>query len=180
MEEVDEYDFFVLYKKDEAGLYTAQGYWTKNRERQWSLNTMLIFPHCQKNGFGGLMIGLSYLILKVSGEVGSPETPLSDKGRESFEKFWKISIVKYLRSAGRLSLEGMSLATGIAKEDLLRAMRLMNMIKKNSEHEVFFESPDIKKVENLERRLLVERQLLVEKSLKLEGWPEQEPAELEK
>ena len=117
---------------------------------------------------------------QVSGEVGSPETPLSDKGRESFEKFWKISIVKYLRSEGRLSLEGMSLATGIAKEDLLRAMRLMNMIKKNSEHKVFFESPDMKKVENLERRLLVERQLLVEKSLKLEGWPEQEPAESEK
>ena len=72
------------------------------------------------------------------------------------------------------------MATGIAKEDLLRAMRLMNMIKKNSEHKVFFESPDMKKVENLERRLLVERQLLVEKSLKLEGWPEQEPAESEK
>ena len=65
VEEVDEYDFFVLYKKDEAGVYNAQGYWTKNRKREWSLNTLVIFPHCQKNGFGGLMIGLSYLILKV-------------------------------------------------------------------------------------------------------------------
>ena len=119
----------------------------------------------------------------MSGEVGSPETPLSDKGRESFEKVWKTSIVKYLRSLeGSLdgSLEGMSLATGIAKEDLLRAMHLLNMIKKNSEHKVFFESQDMRKLENLERRLMVQRELLVEKGLKLEGWPVPEPAESDK
>ena len=120
----------------------------------------------------------------MSGEVGSPETPLSDKGRESFEKVWKTSIVKYLRSLeGSLdgSLEGMSLATGIATEDLLRAMRLLNLIKKNSEIKVFFEeSQDMRKLENLERRLMVQRELLVEKGLKLEGWPVPEPAESDK
>ena len=42
MEEVDAYDFFVLYKKDEAGVYNAQGYWMKNRKREWSLNTLVI------------------------------------------------------------------------------------------------------------------------------------------
>ena len=64
------------------------------------------------------------------------------------------------------------MATGITKEDLLRAMRL---IKKDCEHEVFFlKSPDMKKVEKLERHNSA-KQLLVEKSLNLEGWPEQEP-----
>ena len=115
----------------------------------------------------------------MSGEVSSPETPLSDKGRESFEKVWKTSVVKYLRSLEG-SLEGMSLATGIAKEDLLRAMHLLNMIKKNSKHKVFFESQDMRKLENLERRLMVQRELLVEKGLKLEGWPVPEPAESDK
>ena len=111
----------MLFKKDQAGVNFAQGYWTKNRDKEWSLNTVLIFPHCQKNGYGGLMIALSYLLLKVEGEVGSPEMPRSTKGKESFERFWKISILKYLRSEGRLDLEGMSMATGITKEDLLRA-----------------------------------------------------------
>ena len=66
---------------------------------------------------------------------------LSNGGRfqrkaENPLRFWKISILKYLRSEGRLDLEGMSMATGITKEDLLRAMRL---IKKDCEHEVFFQ-----------------------------------------
>ena len=91
MEEVDVYDFFVLFKKDQAGVNFAQGYWTKNRDKEWSLNTILIFPHCQKNGYVGLMIALSYFLLKVEGEVGPPETPLSTKGKESFERFWKIN-----------------------------------------------------------------------------------------
>ena len=91
VEEVDVYDFFVLFKKDQAGVNFAQGYWTKNRDKEWSLNTILIFPHCQKNGYGGLMIALSYLLLKVEGEVGSPEMPRSTKGKESFERFWKIN-----------------------------------------------------------------------------------------
>ena len=68
----------------------------------------------------------------------------------------------------------MSMATGITEADLLQAMRLMSLIKKNCEYEGFFKSPDMKKVENLERRNSA-KQLLVEKSLNLEGWPEQEP-----
>ena len=35
----------------------------------------------------------------------------------------------------------------------------------------------MRKLENLERRLMVQRELLVEKGLKLEGWPVPEPAE---
>ena len=53
-------------------------------------------------------------------------------------------ILKYLRSEGRLDLEGMSMATGITKEDLLRAWCLMGLIKKNCGHEGFFKSPDMK------------------------------------
>ena len=69
---------------------------------------------------------------------------LSNGGRfqrkaENPLRFWKISILKYLRSEGRLDLEGMSMATGITKEDLLRAMRLMGLIKKDCEHEGFFQ-----------------------------------------
>ena len=39
VEEVDVYDFFVLFKKDQAVVNFAQGYWTKNRDKEWSLNT---------------------------------------------------------------------------------------------------------------------------------------------
>ena len=170
VEEVDEYEFFVLIKRDQAGLNFLQGYWSKNLDKQWSLNTIVIFPHCQFNGYGQLMITFSYLFLKVEGVAGTPERPLCTKGRESFEKFRKASVLKYLRSGWKLDLQEMSLATGIVDEDLLRAMR---PIRKNSEHEGFLNSPDWKKVETLERRTSA-KQLLVEKSLNLDGWPEPE------
>ena len=91
VEEVDVYDFFVLFKKDQAGVNFAQGYWTKNRDKEWSLNTVLIFPHCQKNGYGGVVIFFSYLLLQGGGGGGAPEMPRSTKGKESFERFWKIN-----------------------------------------------------------------------------------------
>ena len=123
VEEVNEYEFFVLIKRDQAGLNFLQGYWSKNLDKQWSLNTIVIFPHYQFNGYGQLMITFSYLFLKVEGVAGTPERPLCTKGRESFEKFRKASVLKYLRSGWKLDLQEMSLATGIVDEDLLRAMR---------------------------------------------------------
>ena len=81
VEEVDEYEFFVLIKRDQAGLNFLQGYWSKNLDKQWSLNTIVIFPHCQSNGYGQLMIAFSYLLLKVEGVAGAPERPRSGKGR---------------------------------------------------------------------------------------------------
>ena len=64
-----------------GGLNFLQGYWSKNLDKQWSLNTIVIFPHCQSNGYGQLMIAFSYLLLKVEGVAGAPERPRSGKGR---------------------------------------------------------------------------------------------------
>ena len=45
---------------------------SKNLVKEYSLNTILVFPQCQSNGYGLLMISFSYLFLKEEGVVGTP------------------------------------------------------------------------------------------------------------
>ena len=71
---------FMLTKKEEDGTQPIQVYWSKSRPQQWSLNTVLVIPQFQGQGFSKFskfMIAVSYLIIKEAEEVGSPEKPMA-------------------------------------------------------------------------------------------------------
>ena len=57
------------------GTKPIQGYCSKKKIRQWSLNMIHVLQHCQGQVDGKLLIALPYLLFKEAGEVGSPEKP---------------------------------------------------------------------------------------------------------
>ena len=51
-----------------------------------------------------------YLLSRVEGQPGSPERPLSDLGRVSYESYWKSVVMSYLqahRGSSQLSIARM-------------------------------------------------------------------------
>jgi len=50
-----------------------------------------------------------YLLSRVEGQPGSPEQPLSDLGKVSYESYWKSVVLSYLQShreASQLTVAG--------------------------------------------------------------------------
>ena len=90
MEDLDKYEFVMMTKSEMDGSKPIQGYFSKKRTNEWSLNSIFVFYH---QGKGKQLNALSYLILKEKGKVGSPEGPLSGReflllgGRELLSSF---------------------------------------------------------------------------------------------
>jgi histone acetyltransferase HTATIP len=84
--------------------------------------------------YGKFLIEFSYELSKREGRVGSPEKPLSDLGLLSYRSYWTEQIVQLLLEARQspsptLSIESMSSATAIAKEDILHTLQAIDALK---------------------------------------------------
>jgi len=56
-----------------------------------------------------LVVISGYLLSRVESQPGSPERPLSDLGRVSYESYWKSVVLSYLhsrRESGQLTVAG--------------------------------------------------------------------------
>ncbi|KAK6014308.1 MOZ/SAS family protein [Ostertagia ostertagi] len=96
--EVATFLFYILTKNDENGCRIV-GYFSKekNPSRNNNLSCLLTIPNEQRNGYGHLLIDMSYQLSSIERKVGSPEHPLSDLGLFAYRKYWKSCILCYLR-----------------------------------------------------------------------------------
>lgn len=100
----------------------------------------MVMPQYQRAGYGRFLIDFSYLLSRVEGQPGSPEKPLSDLGRLSYESYWRTVVLEYLYefrqkletnqspSDVEFNLRRMSIDTGICVQDLASTLQLLNLI----------------------------------------------------
>merc|ERR1719361_1522571 len=106
-------------------------------------------PHCQRKGYGRMLIDFSYLLSKVEKQPGTPEKPLSDLGRVSYHSYWKSVVLEYLakvRGRAHITIQQLSAETALHPHDIALAFMLLGFIKK-SESSKFILSIDWSKVE---------------------------------
>ncbi len=56
----------------------------------------MTMPQYQRKGYGRFLIDFSYLLSRKEGQPGSPEKPLSDLGRVSYQAYWKSVVLDYM------------------------------------------------------------------------------------
>lgn len=124
--------FYVMTEYDEDGFHIL-GYFSKEKSSflNYNVSCILTLPPYQKQGYGKLLIDLSYLMTRLEGKVGSPEKPLSDMGLISYRSYWKLIILEYLCNykGKEISIKDISQETGVNAYDIISTLQAMGMLK---------------------------------------------------
>lgn len=124
--------FYVMTEFDKDGFHIL-GYFSKEKNSflNYNVSCILTLPPYQKQGYGKLLIDLSYLMTRLEGKVGSPEKPLSDMGLISYRSYWKLIILEYLSNyqAKEISIKDISQETGVNAYDIISTLQAMGMLK---------------------------------------------------
>jgi histone acetyltransferase HTATIP len=132
--DVDPFLFYILTENDSRGSHIL-GYFSKEKDSSegYNLACILTLPQHQRKGYGRLLIEFSYELSKRQGKVGSPEKPLSDLGLLSYRSFWTEQLMRLLINArdehNAVSIESLSAATGIAKDDVIHTLQAIDALK---------------------------------------------------
>lgn len=125
---------FLYYVLIERKTQTLAGYFSKELGPlvDNNLSCILIFPHCQRKGFGKFLIEFSYELSKIEKRKGTPERPLSDLGFRSYITWWTIHIIRYLLESTqpKLSLQTISDETFIEQNDVLYVLENFKILRK--------------------------------------------------
>lgn len=91
----------------------------------------MVLPVYQKYGYGRFLIEFSYLLSKREEMAGTPEKPLSDLGRLSYESYWKYKVLEYIdeHRNSRITIEAISKSTGINFVDIAATLQKNNLLK---------------------------------------------------
>ncbi|KAK9448009.1 acyl-CoA N-acyltransferase [Limtongia smithiae] len=141
---VDRFEFYVAFHHTAPNVEQAVGFFSKEKISfdEYNLACILVFPPFQHLGIGHLLIDFSYQLSILDGVLGSPERPLSERGRATYLRYWAASIVRAITplvTSGRqpramtpfaLSIDDISRATGIRQDDVIDALRSMDALVK--------------------------------------------------
>ncbi|KAL0881171.1 hypothetical protein ABMA27_002283 [Loxostege sticticalis] len=161
--DVEPFLFYVMTNADEEGCHVV-GYFSKEKNSflNYNVSCILTLPPYQRQGYGRLLIDFSYLLTKVEGKVGSPETPLSDLGLISYRSYWKEALLKRLCSAPgpTLCIRDLSKDLAIASSDIVSTLQERGLMKYWKGKHIVLKKQDV--LEEVSRR--AERARCVEAS----------------
>ncbi|CAK1600656.1 unnamed protein product [Parnassius mnemosyne] len=130
--DVEPFLFYVMTCADDEGCHIV-GYFSKEKNSflNYNVSCILTLPPYQRQGYGRLLIDFSYLLTKVEGKVGSPETPLSDLGLISYRSYWKEALLKRLCTATgpTLCIRDLSKDLAIASSDIVSTLQERGLMK---------------------------------------------------
>merc|ERR1712013_487759 len=135
--DVEPFLFYVLTQNDGQGCHLV-GYFSKEKHclQKYNVSCIMTMPHCQRKGYGRMLIDFSYLLSKVEKQPGTPEKPLSDLGRVSYHSYWKSVVLEYLasvRGRGHVTIQQLSADTALHPHDIALAFMLLGFIKRTSD-----------------------------------------------
>lgn len=128
--DLDSFMFYVLCEiKDQRS--SMVGYLSKEMGNidDYNLACICILPPFQRTGYGKFLIQFSYELSKREGVVGSPEKPLSDLGKYSYQSYWSWAVLEALKATKKITLEDLSKATGIHQDDIIECLTDLRMTK---------------------------------------------------
>ncbi|CAJ0585776.1 unnamed protein product, partial [Mesorhabditis spiculigera] len=124
--DVGNFWFYVLTEHTPTGDEIV-GYFSKEKKpcKSYNLSCLLVLPYAQKKGYGSLLIDLSYELSRREHKVGGPERPLSNLGLQTYSRYWRASILRYIRSRashGEISIHDMVIQTRIQQENIVEQL----------------------------------------------------------
>ena len=129
---LDHYEFYIVY---ETGKTIPMAFFSKDlvSYNQNNLACILTLPPYQRMGLGSLLIEFSYHLSRLEGIVSGPELPLSPFGLIGYLRYWSLVICWQLCEGDlsnfeRLSIQDISLATGIRISDIIPTLKHLNCI----------------------------------------------------
>ncbi|XP_026315731.1 histone acetyltransferase KAT7-like [Hyposmocoma kahamanoa] len=151
--DVEPFLFYVMTNADDEGCHIV-GYFSKEKNSflNYNVSCILTLPPYQRQGYGRLLIDFSYLLTKVEGKVGSPETPLSDLGLISYRSYWKEALLKRLCSAPgpALCIRDLSKDLAIASSDIVSTLQERGLMKYWKGKHIVLKKQDV--LEDVSRR----------------------------
>ncbi|CEP03415.1 histone acetyltransferase [Plasmodiophora brassicae] len=129
--------FYIVCEVDDIGCHIT-GYFSKEKEpeQENNLACILTLPCHQRKGYGKFLISLSYELSKIERRAGSPEKPLSDLGRVSYESYWAQELLRVLKDKAEqdvhMSIEDLSRVTAILPGDIKATLERLNVIRYES------------------------------------------------
>lgn len=125
----DPFLFYILTEFDEFG-YHIVGYFSKNKhfhEQCHNLNCILVLPFHQKKGYGKMIVNFSYELSNIEKRIGTPETPLSDMGRQLYMSYWTQRIIDFFLRLRPEERKGLTIA-GISKRLYMKEKDIIGRI----------------------------------------------------
>lgn len=140
--QVEPFRFYVLTKIEEDGFHLI-GYFSKEKEspKSYNVSCILVLPSHMRQGYGRMLIDLSYALSKREKKIGSPERPLSDLGLVSYRSYWWSVIKDHLQSLKSsasssgsalpisVNIKALSQQTCIRMTDLISTMQYNGVLK---------------------------------------------------
>ncbi|CAI4672447.1 CPA_1a_G0042130.mRNA.1.CDS.1 [Saccharomyces cerevisiae] len=134
---VDHYEFYIVY---ETGSTKPMGFFSKDlvSYQQNNLACILIFPPYQRRGLGLLLIEFSYKLSQLEGVISGPEVPLSPFGLIGYLKYWSQILCWHLIEGDlahydKVTLEDLSIVTGMRVNDVILTLKHLNCIGENNQ-----------------------------------------------
>jgi len=132
--DVEPFLFYVMTVRDERG-YHIVGYFSKEKfsSEDYNLACILTLPQYQKMGFGFLLIQFSYCLSRKEKKEGTPERPLSDLGRVSYESFWRFELIELLQTLAHaqdsVSIQELQQFTMMKEKDILHTLTKFDILR---------------------------------------------------
>ncbi|PAA73031.1 hypothetical protein BOX15_Mlig008892g1 [Macrostomum lignano] len=152
--DVEPFLFYVLCQRRQDGWYLL-GYFSKEKRsaQRYNLSCIMTLPCYQRRGYGRFLIDFSYLLSRRELLPGTPERPLSDLGRLTYQAYWTDAVLDWLSakvfgstdklesasfisctdlSSIEFSISEMAYSTGIEADDLAGTLQRLELLQLSS------------------------------------------------